>query len=291
MPIDQQGFRADVIVDPQSIPHRMNGGQLYAMDITRTAEFVRRRMQAFIQESNVQSAWNICLEFLNDINPVYAQIVSETNPTPADKAALAIEWANDKIYINIPPGLNKQWEEFIPWLMDKWGSQYSPATFTERNHRTGFTTTVTTEKPISIGSKYILLLYKMPEPTAPGIAYTSQHGIPVKPSSRATYSCPISMTPLRYGADEFLIQIKALSARYPYESPRFLNLMSNSPTGVAVLIKTILNSSNPIVMQRVPITTRDLVRSSTIISQIHHLFSTVGVDSENTAVTPISEVS
>lgn len=284
MPVDQYGIRADIIIDPQSIPHRMNGGALYEVDITRTAVIVQQRAKVLADAGDYDGAWNMMIEFVGDVNHIYRALVEEQIGSIAERNQLVREWINDRIYIQIVPGLKKEWETFIPWLVEKWGAQATPVTYTERNHRTGYSKTVVTDKPVMVGPMYMMLLYKMPEPTAPGIAYTSQHGIPVKPTSRSVHSSPISLTPLRYGEDEFRIQIKALSSMHPFESPRFLNLMSNSPTGVSAMVDAILNAPNPAQISRVPITTKELIRSSTIISQVHHLFSTVGVGSEKTAV-------
>lgn len=284
MPTDEYGIRAELMVDPASVPHRMNVGQLYEAEINRCSEFVRRRLEVLVNAGDITTAWTMLIDYLNDVNPVYAQIVMDARRIPSHQAALLKEWISDRIYVNVPPGLKTITPESIVALVDKWGSHATPVTFVERQESTGVVKKFTTTAPASIGMKYIYLLYKLPDPTAPGVAYTSQHGIPIRPTTRARYSCPISTTPLRFGEDEIRIQIKSISPTHPFESPRLLNLMSNSPTGVRVAAKEILTSADPIRIRRMPISTKDLITSSAILGQIHHMFGTVGIDSVNTAV-------
>lgn len=284
MPVDDHGIRADLIIDFASVPHRMNFGQLNEGTLNRTAEFVRRKMESMALLGDYPGAWKLLIEFLNDINPKYAQLVAEKRNTPDKQRLLLDEWIANRIVIHHPPGLKTTTSENVVRIVEKYGSHPTPVNYVVRDRETGEVKHCRTKTPVEIGSKYVMLLMKIPKQQASGAAYTSQYGIPHKPPGQEAHASLIRRKALRLGEDENRMMHKALSGLYPDEAPRFMQLMSNSPVGVKKMYETILNADNPVKIKRVNISTEDLMRTSTILSQVHHTFETLGIGSLHTAV-------
>lgn len=321
MPVDDYGFRADLIVDPGSTIARMNIGQLYEQAINRTSEFVRRRLAA-VYETDAKQAAEMLLDYYNDINPHYAALVRRVKNT--DKAMIehVADSIRDGIYLNIPPYLDSMYDDYsferslarleetnpkeakklreahdyhepvkasseypenlFIKLMQKWGVEISPVTFTSRDEGQP-PRTFRTEQPVCIGSKYMFLLCKLPEPSSPGVARLSHYGVPMKAPPDARSSSVISNNPTRFGEDEQRIATMDTDSD---ENVRLMSLQSASPEAVEKVIETLLTHPNPTQIDRMPISDADLISQNAIIGVANHMFATMGIDAKDTPVSP-----
>ncbi|CAK9253467.1 unnamed protein product [Sphagnum jensenii] len=276
MPIDQHGFRADIVIDPRSIIARMNVGQLYEQAINRTSEFVRRKMKDRLDSGDYETARDILLEYYRDINPNFEVAVRETKNTDAKMRAHVADCVNTYISIHVPPGLDTISPSLIPYLKEKWGVEISPVTFTQRDMDGELIGTFTTKRPVCIGSKYIYLLCKMPHPSSPGVAKVSQYNSPMKTPTSDRIKYPIRQTPVRSGEDEGRMIL--MDAQDASEWVRLLSLQGNSPKGVDAVVDALLTSPHPTKIERIPLTNKELFTSNTIIGLFNHMMSTVGVE-------------
>lgn len=285
MPTDDYGFRADLVVDPGSVISRMNTGQLNMQAINRISEFVRRRLEHVFAD-NPKKAAELLLDYYNDINPNYAKLVRQVRNTDA-KLIDHVKWSIENgVHLNIPPFLetfyDKEGEESIFLrLMKKWEVEISPVTYTVRGDAGG-DRTARSEQPVCIGSKYMFLLCKLPEPSSPGVARTSHHGIPMKTPSDARSSSAISANPTRFGEDEFRILDSDVDS---VENFRLMCLQSASPEGVDRAINSLLHAANPTQLDRITISTEELRDTNAVLGMWDHMMSTEGIDTRNTEVT------
>ena len=279
MPIDQQGFRADVVTDPASVIKRMNNGQLYEQAINRTSELVRRRLQNEYAEDPKRAAHTL-LMYYHDINPKYADKITKLKNTPKKIEDHVRHVIDHGIYLNIPPLLETMGPSLYPKL-EAWGYVESPVTFTPYDNNNRPMRTFTTDKPVCIGAKYIYILCKEPVPASPGVANVSQHGIPIKPSKQDKGTSPIRQSPFKLGVDEFRLAIMNIDTK---EFMRFVSLQANSLTGVYRTVETLLSADNPTRVRRIPIDKDELIATNGPVSLLHTMMRTIGINSQYTRV-------
>lgn len=285
MPIDDYGIRAELVIDPASAIARMTIGPEYEQAINRTSEFVLRRVAA-LYEVNPKAAADMLLEYYSDINPNQIRAIQSVNPTEAAMAAHVKDCiVTGRIHHWVPCGLNTIGFPLIKRLKEKWQVPISPVTYTQRDRDGNLIGTFRTIKPITIGSKYIYLLCKMPEASSPCIGYVNQYKTPMKPPAidKATY--PIHRSPIRYGEDE--TRLIGMDLDDINEYVRLMCIQSTSLKGVSALAEAILTSEYPTRIPRVPITNAELMHSSTIVQAFNHQMATIGIGSTTIGPIPI----
>lgn len=286
MPTDDFGFRADLVIDPASIFARMNVGQIYEQAINRTSEFIRRSIQQ-VYATTSNDAWRILIEYYEDVNPNYAKLIVDTKKTQAKIDEHLKEVIRGGIFLHIPPGLETANLDLIRKLKTKYQIPLSPVTFTQRDEDKNIIGTFRTKKNVCIGSKYLYLLCKIPDPSSPGVAHTNQYNTPIKspPSDKLRY--PIRRAPSRLGEDEGRISL--MDIKDPKEIVRLMCLQANSQKGVDMLIEEILRNPHPTRINRIPISNEELLNSNTIVLMFRHMMATIGLGSSELGPHPIKE--
>lgn len=226
MPVDDNGIRADIIMTPASIINRMNPSQLFEQYWNRVAVQVIRNVKDmylggwkategveknWMEEAGFKSNWRkiyaYILEFFNDFRPAYAQFVNEQLTALEKKTGNAerMLWTegclNNGLYLihsfrQLPPS------EHLIKVAEKYGVKATPVTYKVVNQDTGEKTVVRTKKPVFIGSKYLMLLGKIPSAALASIevGYVSQFELPIKPKSKHVKSQSIiGQTPQKLG--------------------------------------------------------------------------------------------
>ncbi len=274
MPVDDYGIRADVVIAPDSVIARMNSGQLYEQAINRTSEFVRRRLlQHVATEPDV--AWDLLVDWYCDVNPNYAALVTAEYSDATDRLAHLKAAIQGGIHIHVPPGLETINMALIRHIKTKWKVPISPVTFTQRDIDGTLIGTFRTKRNVCIGSKYVLVLSKIPEASAPGVGYVNQYRTPMKPPPFDRIRHPIRQTPIRYGEDEW--RIAKMDVKDPAEIMRVMCLQANSQKGLDALIERLLTDQHPSQIERVDISNDALMRSNTILRLFTHMFATTGI--------------
>ena len=305
MPIDDYGFRADLIIDACSPTARMNMGQLYEQAITRISEFVRREIENVYNDGNWNKAFAMLMDYYTDINENYAQVVDENMPTDQDKIEHVEYSIKNGIYLNIPPGLINFYDERFPRIVNdlkdkkkkkelqekykiedkkhkenlilkltrKWKVEKTPVTF-KKEIRKGELVDIRTKEKIWVGSKYIMLLSKIPEPSSPGIAPMSQYGVPAKPPTTRKKNNFIPVNPTRFGEDEIRRMLIDVGES---ETSRLMGLQSMSNDGVLACIETILNAKNFNDISRIGIDDLVLKNSNTMLILLNQILQTKGI--------------
>ncbi len=274
MPVDDYGFRADIIQDPGGLYNRMNPGQSMSQFITRAAEFVAQKIRTM---TDVNAAYAYLIEFLTDVNPKYAQLVDKIHGTDSLKKSLIDEVKRDGIYMQISPFQKNMklvaGDNFVTLLRDKYGVKQSPVSYVI-TLPDGTKETKRTKNDVLIGSKYEYLLHKMPHVMACGFGFVNQYGSPSKPRSSGRSRSPINNSPVRFGEDE----VRNMIMFSGINSARFFGIHAHSPTATNCLMETLVESEHPMSIDAIPMTTGEIIQSNAMSGIAKHMFSCVGVD-------------
>ena len=305
MPIDDYGFRVDLMVDACSPIARMNIGQLYEQAINRISEFVRRKVEEAFNSGDIGYAYSMLLDYYTDINENYAKVIEENMLTDLDKKEHVEYSINNGVYLNIPPALINFYDDRLPRVINKikdknkkkklqekykvedgtyrenlilkltkkWGVEATQLSF-KKEMRKGEMVDVRTKKKIWVGSKYLMLLSKIPEPSSPCIAPISQYGVPVKPPVSRKKNSFIPTNPTRFGEDEIRRMLIDVGEE---ETSRLMGLQSMSSDGIIECIDTILNSKNFNDISRIDIENTVLKNSNTMLILLKQILQTRGI--------------
>lgn len=273
MPRDEFGFVADIIINSNSIPNRMNISQLWEQFINRLSDLV-------IMDSmhmDVPSAYKYISSYISDVDPFYGKLVREITFHHQERAVK--EWRENKIHINVPGDRQHYGKKHHDYLKKKWNYRIGKVTMTypidEKGERKR---TITFKKPECIGSKYLFLINKRPHATAVEMAYGSHLQLPIKNKDAKLRS--ISPTPIRFGEEEF----KNLPmGTKPVNAARILNLYANCPEEAKELFYQGLVQPNPSRFQALDITNEELIERSIPLKLSQHIMAAAGTDITPTA--------
>lgn len=277
MPTDEHGFVADIVIDPASPIKRMNVGQLYEEGINRISEFVRRRMQQFVEtQKDYEAAFDLLIQWYSDVNANYGALVKEIHQTKRQREDLVKETIDTLPSIHIPPTMKLSVADFDR-LATKYNMTESRVSFV-RTDLKGRRRKFTTQVPIGIGSKYLVCLCKIPHTTSPGVARVSHLGIPTKAGRDAHYSTVVRLNPTKAGEDE--IRVSSMDAG-PKPVFRLMNF-SNAQKATQLQIDTMLRHPHPTQIDRFDISDQELAHQNAILATFHHMTSSLGIETRTT---------
>ena len=282
MPTDDYGFNCDVCIDPHAIPNRMNPGQMYEAGINRVSVFVQRQALELRHTQGDQAAIDHILGYIRRIHPAYADLIVapriKNNPTYFLDTVAAAEARGDVgIFLMIPPFSKHITPEKMIELEDVYQVKSSPVTFYPLD-RNGIPYKSRTKCNVSIGSKYMYILYKIPHSKAPGVGYINQFKVPVKPNQHARMKSLIGQTPLRIGEDETRIGTMCSG---PMAIMRLMGLYSNSFEAVKATCNVLLRADDPVKVDRIPISNKEIMDTNNIVGVAKHMAATMGINMGN----------
>ena len=285
MPVDGYGHKADIVRSTEAIVNRMIAGQSIEQALNFVGSIVTKQAKQ-MAETDINAAYNHILEFITDVNPKYAQIVT----TEISKIKNGVEKYLDEIFsmegivITCPPSLDTLKPGLFLYLRDKYKAYPTPVKFNLRDNKGNLLRSVTTKKPIMIGVNYMMLLCKTPKTRSAGVSHINQLGIPVKPHNQAKQNFPINILPLRFGEDEQRQMIMAAGADV---TARIFSLYSSSMLGVERTFDTLLTADVPSAVDMIPISNEELTASNSMIAVARHMLSNVGIDLQNTNINTV----
>jgi hypothetical protein len=276
MPVDEFGIRADMIACPSTVSNRLNVSQYYEQNINRLASLMQHRLKHG-QLGEGLEAFERCIEFMRDVHLEYGDMINAQFTSDDMRRDFVIEVINKGFYFVIPPFMADMTMEHIDHLRTKYNYQRSPVTYTYQV-APGEMRTFTTQQPMSIGSKYMYLLGKIPKMmmSAHELTHINQFKIPIK-SDRSIMKAQYATapTPIRFGEDE----IRMLSMLHdPEETARFMMMRAGCKAAVDATAELLLTCDKPSALERVPMGTKDMIRQSETISLCNHMMGVVGVD-------------
>jgi len=276
MPVDEQGFRADICIDPMAVIKRTNISQLFEQFINRTLKLTSMRLAAV---PDMDTKFNMIHEILNDINPNFAALVKGVCMDMNVRKKYVEYCEKNTIKVNISPTLNTIGSDLVLNLNEKYKADASRVSFVIEDEK-GNKKRITTKNPVMIGSKFIMLLYKYPKAAASGFGFISQYHVPIKSNRKHIY--PISRTPVRFGEDEFRIMAGSIGTE---TACRMRSMLGTSDAGREALMQAILKAKYPSRIGRVAITNEQLQDDDFMLGVVDNMFCTTGVDMKNVKIT------
>lgn len=279
MPIDDLGFRADLIVSPESGFNRLTISPFFEQFFNRTSTIIQQRIiQGTIPHDQ---AYEYVLGYLNDVRPAYANLVRAL--TAQDKDSF-IEHVKEKgIYLVISPFLDVDFSDLILMIAEKYNIVKTPVTFTQ--HLDGESFKVRTNEPVMIGSKFLFLLGKLPEAQLNVIeaGFVNQFSTPTKPGGKVKEQCMFGQTPIRLGEDEICLLTMSLG---PKTVARLMGINAASPKAQLELQRRLSTDRYPTRLEHIDMTTDEIIRTNNNISLMIHELGAAGIGYHDASVKP-----
>ena len=160
MPIDADGNRADIVMDPNATISRMNLGRLYEQYFNGASRDVVKRISNELPIDMVMTAPDDIIDRHFETLTQYYETYSERmgnwfRNNALDKRQHLKKVLKDGIYLYMPPENEKEIRGIVKDLEQKFPQTYGPVTYVGNSGLT-----ITTKHPVRIGSIYIMLLEK-----------------------------------------------------------------------------------------------------------------------------------
>ena len=160
MPVDANGNRADIVMDPNATISRMNLGRLYEQYFNGASRDVVKRISQVLHPDQVMSAPQELIDqqfnYLVQYYTCYSTRMENWFRNNAiDKRQHLKRVLKDGIYLYMPPDNEKEIRGIVKELEQKFPQTYGPVTYIGNSGKQ-----ITTKHPVRIGSLYIMLLEK-----------------------------------------------------------------------------------------------------------------------------------
>lgn len=282
MPVDQNGIRADMVISPESVANRLNPSQNYEQFYNRMCKLITDRYRRGELGNNSQ-AFKYITDFITDVRAEYGRQIVEDCCTPARRDEFLDDVLDEGIYLVIPPFCKDVNIERIALIAEKYNYCETPVTYTYTTSD-GELKTVTTKRPICIGSKYVYLLCKIPQMQASALeaTYINQFAIPTKTKSKEVKSQHLyGVTPLRIGEDEVNILLMSMP---PEIVVRFLGIRANCVQATNMLMEKLLTAKKPSAIRKINMTNKAIEKNNVVAKITSHLLGLCGHDVSETSI-------
>lgn len=253
MPVDADGNRADLLMDPNSKVSRMNLGGLYEMYINSASRDTSKRVREMVgydplmgitRPEMIDQAHQYLLRYYQITTPKQYEMFASGRYTKSNEFHVS-NICKDGIYLYIPPDNPAVAETMIEELEAEYPSCYGPVTYTGRSGRT-----VTTKVPVRIAPCYFMLLEKIGDDwTAVSSGKTQHFGVLAQVTNADKYIQPTRNQAIRaLGEAELRIYVSYAGVRITAEqmdrnnNPKahehiLYNMMrAEKPTDIAVAV-------------------------------------------------------
>ena len=213
MPVDDQGNRAEFVMDPNSRINRMNLGGLNELYINATSRDVGKRIrssfgiergdrhalqkvQAIFQKEpeKFQWAWDYLSMYYNIIAPRQYSWTIDGTMTDEERVARLATICEDHVYLYVPPEHSPEYDKAIRKIEN---SPYKP--FHSQVEYVGYSgKKVRTKSKVRIGSMYIIMLEKIGDDSSSVASGKFQHfGVLAKLTKEDKSSEPYRAQPIK----------------------------------------------------------------------------------------------
>ena len=246
MPRDAWGNVADALCDGESVISRMNLGRLAEQYLNAHGLQSQRLLKQWKDEypgDYVEMGWKYLLEVYEAVSPRMSALIQspEYKGTPRHHVESVIKGG---VYYWSPTWDNIALKKSVNRLEAVHPLQIQPVTYKDRNGNT-----ITTTKPVIIGSVYHILLEKTGENewSAVSSAKLQAHGLPAKTTKHDKYSSPGRGTPVRILGET---ENRIIETACPDHPAAKLIEMSNSPPLHRHIIANITRAAQPTNIER-----------------------------------------
>ena len=201
MPVDAEGNRADLIMDPNSRISRMNLGGPLEMFINGSSRDTSKRVRQMVgwnpntkdfDLAKVDQAWDYLMGYYKAVTPkMHAMFTSGRYTLTRAQHVDAV--CREGIYLYTPPDNPAEAEEMVEFVNEHYPSCYGPVTYVGRSGRT-----VTTRSSVRIAECYFMLLEKIGDDwTAVSSGKTQHFGVLAQVTNSDKYSQPTRQQAIR----------------------------------------------------------------------------------------------
>lgn len=211
MPVDEDGNRADIVMDPNSTVSRMNIGRLYEQYVNAASRDVIKRLRALTGISKEEKhpcvrvieiadrnkklfndAFNYLLGYYKIISPAQFHLYNSI-ATEEQKVTHLGNILKDFIYLYVPTDNQPEIPDMIKALEEHYKPTYGPVSYIGYSGKR-----CVTKNPIRIGSVYMMSLEKIGDDWSAVSSGRLHHFGFLSPVNKTDkYSQPIRMQPVR----------------------------------------------------------------------------------------------
>lgn len=170
MPIDEHGNRVHVILSSLAVMRRTNFTRTFAIFINAARRDLQNQLIDIYKHEGLVVAWDLLMEFLDAVSPIWKDCVEKTHVTDQDRVALLEELYYNKLTIAIPHETRKMADEIQNDVLAKFPPTRSKLEITLPN---GEKTLTKTEH--LVGELYFIRLDKTGKEMSAIASGTSNH--------------------------------------------------------------------------------------------------------------------
>lgn len=276
MPSYQNGSEtvyADLVITGESPFNRLNSSQNYEQFINYASDVVVQRCKDNVIPHEQQ--YDYIMRFIGLIRPLNEEFYREYVDAYGSKEEFLTECKFKGLYHIIPPFTENITPEMILRVKKEYDIHQVPITYYQYDEN-GNRYPVTIKEKTIIGSKYIMLLGKLPQDALSAIeyGYVSQFNLPVKPTNNSIkQQSTFGRTPGRYGEDETAVLTMSLGAKTVC---RLLGLNSNCPTAQKMLKNHLLKDPYPTRLDHIEMSDDDVINQANNVKLFAHMFAAAG---------------
>lgn len=236
MPVDEDGNRAEIIMDGDSTIKRMNIGRVYEQYLNACSRDISKQVRVLVKENPEQgytAAWELVSKYYSIVSPRMLDLLESKAYHKGIKHHID-SIVEDGIYLWLPTDNPVESIEMIKRLRDEFEICFGPVKYAG-----GFVT----DRPVLIGSLYILLLEKTGSDWAAVGSSKLQHfGIPAKVTNADKHASPGRNQPVRILGEA---EVRLMNAYVGSDVVVDLLDQSNSPQTHKTIVNNILTSEAP----------------------------------------------
>ena len=274
MPVDQEGNRADCIMDSDSTIKRMNLSRLYEQRINATSRHVTNKVREMAKDrsqAGYQQAWKYLLRYYEICSPKMHALLS--GPSYTQNPEVHVEAVvKDGVYLWMPTDNPTPAPQIIRDLHKEYPIHRGPVTFRGRSGNV-----VTTVNNVLIGSIYVMLLEKTSTYDWSGVASAKLQpfGIPARLTRFDKNAMPGRPQPVRITGES---EVRLLAATIGGDATADLLDMSNNPVTHQHVYTNILRAERPSDIASVVDRNVVPVGNGRNLLYVHHALECAGVE-------------
>lgn len=289
MPVDEDGNRADIVMDPNSTLSRMNVGRLYEQYLNAASRDVAKKVRTDLgisqdtknperiveameinEPERVNRIWEYLLGYYRTTNPkVYIWLTD--GEYRAKRSQLLGTIIKEGVQLYMPPENDPELPEMVMELEKNYRPTYGPVSYVGNSGRL-----VKTKNPVRIGSMYILLLEKIGDDwTAVSSGKLQHFGVLSQVTNSDKYSQPTRNQAIRaWGEAEMRILASYAGTHVTAE----VMDRNNNPLTHKEIVYNILKAPQPTNIQLAVDRTRIPLGGSKPLQLIKHVAQVSGFD-------------
>lgn len=279
MPSYQCGSKvihADLVITGESPFNRLNISQLYEQFINYASDVITQRcVDGVIGDYEQQYLYII--DYISTVRLNYGRMIDEMyGKSPELRAAFVQDVQKFGIYFHIPSFSASITPEMVLEVSRKFNIDHAPMWYYQYDEN-GRRYRIDIKTRGIIGSKYIMLLGKLPidSLSAVGFSYVSQFKLPVKSTNNdVKQESTFGRTPCRYGEDETALETMSFGAM---ATTRLLGIYSNCPEAQNMLKYALLSDPYPTRLTHIAMSDEDIVKRAINVKIFNHLLAACGI--------------